>query len=180
MLSRVIYGLSRMSARPSGNQSTLAALGLAAAAAVAGAVLWGLVALVFHRQLSLLGLLIGAGVGFAVARYRPGHLPTVVAGAVIAVAGCALGTFLAIVFALLNDHVPIGTIVSHLNIVFHGYPSAVGGIGLFFWLIAALAAVRVPMQSQRVAARQGQFAQPDLAPMTDATHPPADPGLPPA
>jgi hypothetical protein len=149
MLSAVMFGISRMSARPAGRQSTLAALGLALAAALAGAVLWGLAALLVHRQLSLLGLLIGGGVGLAVARYRPGHLPTIVAGAIIAVAGCALGTFLAIVFSLLNARVSLGTVVSNLSVVAHGYPSAVGVLGLVFWLIAAVAAVRVPLRSQR-------------------------------
>ena len=148
----MIYGVSRMSPRPAGKASTLLALGLAVAAAVAGAVLWGLVALVIHRQLSLIGLLIGLGVGSSVARYRPGHRPTVVAGAVIAVAGCALGTFLAIVFTLLDAQVGLGTIMSNLNIILRGYPSAVGALGLVFWLIAAYAAVRVPLRSQRAAA----------------------------
>jgi hypothetical protein len=154
MLAAVIYGLSRMSARPAGRQSTLAAIGLALLAAITGAVLWGLVALLIHRQLSLIGLLIGGGVGFAVARYRPGHLPTIVAGAVIAVAGCALGTLLAIVFSLLNARVSLGWIGSHLNLIWHGYPSAVGGaLGVLFWLIAAFAAVRVPLQSAKSARR---------------------------
>jgi hypothetical protein len=136
-------------------QSTLAALGLALLAAITGAVLWGLVALLIHRQLSLLGLLIGAAVGFAVARYRPGHLPTIVAGAVIAVAGSALGTFLAIVFSLLNARVSLGRIGSHLSVIWHGYPSAVGWLGLLFWLIAAFAAVWVPLRHQHVGGQGG-------------------------
>ncbi len=148
MLSGVMYGLSTMSARPGGRQSTLAALALALLAAIAGAVLWGLVALLIHRQLSLLGLLIGAGVGLAVARYRPGHLPTIVAGALIAVAGSALGTFLAIVFSLLNARVSSGWIGSHLSVIWHGYPTAVGWLGLLFWVIAAFAAVWVPLQKR--------------------------------
>src|SRR5215813_13991046 len=84
----VSYGATRLVVSPARRQSTLAALGLAAATAIVGAVLWGLVALVLHRQLLLLSLLIGAGVGVVVARYRPGHLPSIVTGAVIAVVGC--------------------------------------------------------------------------------------------
>ncbi len=148
----MIQGVSRMTSRPAGRASTVLALGLAVAAAVAGAVLWGLVALVIHRQLSLIGLLIGLGAGAAVARYRPGHRPTLIAGAVIAVGGCALGTFLAIVFTLLDSQVSLSTIVSNLSIILHGYPGAVGDIGLLFWLIAAYAAIRVPLRSQRAAA----------------------------
>ncbi|HTX86087.1 MAG TPA: hypothetical protein VME44_28200 [Streptosporangiaceae bacterium] len=147
----MIDGVSRTPSRPAGTASTLLALGLAIVAAVAGAVLWGLAALVIHRQLSLIGLLIGLGAGSAVARFRPGHRPTVVAGAVIAVAGCALGTFLAIVFTLLDQQVSVSTIISNLNVILHSYPSAVGGLGLLFWLIAAYAAVRVPLRSQRAA-----------------------------
>lgn len=158
----MIYGVSRMSFRPAGKPSTLLALGLAVAAAVAGAVLWGLVALLIHRQLSLIGLLIGLGAGSAVAKYRPGHRPTVIAGAVIAVAGCALGTFLAIVFTLLNAQVSLATIMSNLSIILRGYPSAVGALGLLFWLIAAYAAVRVPLRSQRAAAAPPPMT--DIAP----------------
>jgi hypothetical protein len=138
-----------MSARPAGKQSTLVALGLALAVAIVGAVLWGLVAVAFHRQLSLVGLLIGAGVGVVVARYRPAHPATIAAGAVIAVAGCALGTLLAIVFVLLDAQVSLSTITGHLNLVFRSYPSAVGWLGLFFWLIAAFVAVRLPMRAPR-------------------------------
>jgi hypothetical protein len=42
--------------------------------------------------------------------------------------------------------------MKNLNIIVHGYPSAVGALGLVFWLIAAYAAVRVPLRSQRAAA----------------------------
>jgi hypothetical protein len=156
----MVDGVSGTSSRPAGKQSTLLALSLAVAAAAAGAVLWGLVALVIHRQLSLIGPLMGLGAGSSVARYRPGHRPTVIAGAVIAVAGCALGTFLAIVFTLLDEQVSLGTITSNLTIILREYPSAVGALGLLFWLIAAYAAVRVPLRSQRAAA--------EPQPMTDA------------
>jgi len=138
-----------MAARPAGRPSTLVALALAVAAALAGAVLWGLAALVFHRQLALIGLPIGLGAGFAVARYRPGHRAAIVAGAVIAVAGCALGTFLAVVFALLDAGVGPSTITGHLGTVLRGYPGAVGWLGLLFWVMTAYVAVRVPLRGKR-------------------------------
>jgi hypothetical protein len=147
-VSIVIFGVSRMAARPVGRPSTPVALALAVGVALAGAVLWGLAALVFHRQLALIGVLIGLGTGFAVARYRPGHPRTIVAGAVIAVIGCALGTFLAIVFALLDAGVGVSTITGHLGAVLRGYPGAVGWLGLLFWLIAAYVAVRVPLRAR--------------------------------
>jgi hypothetical protein len=159
----MIDGVSRTPSRPAGKASTLLALGLAIAAAVAGAVLWGLAALVIHRQLSLIGLLIGLGAGSAVARFRPGHRPTIVAGAVIAVGGCALGTFLAIVFTLLDEQVTVSTIISNLSVILHSYPSAVGGLGLLFWLIAAYAAVSIPLRGQRTGELRAEAAGPAAA-----------------
>ena len=142
-------GAGRLIVGPARRPSSLAALSIAAGAAIVGAAAWGLIALLVHRQLSLLSLLIGAAVGVAVARYRPGHLPTVVAGAVIAVAGCALGTLLAIVFTLLDAGVGAGTIVAHANVVARAYPSAVGWLGLLFWVLAAYPAVRLPLRAAR-------------------------------
>jgi hypothetical protein len=74
---------------------------------------------------------------------------TIVAGAAIAVVGCALGTFLAVVFALLDAGVSPGAITSHLGTVLRGYPGAVGWLGLPFWLIAAYAAARLPLRGRQ-------------------------------
>jgi hypothetical protein len=120
---------------------------------------------------------IGAGVGYAVARFRPGHLPTIVAGVVIAVFGCALGTYLAIVFALLGAGYGLGTILSHSGTVLRGYPSDVGGFGLLFWLVAAYAAFRVPWQSQRINAQRGAVPPSGYGPPPGGQAP--DLGLPP-
>jgi hypothetical protein len=168
----VSYGASRLVISPARRPSTLAALSLAAGAAIIGAVAWGLVALVIHRQLSLLSLLIGAAVGVAIGRYRPGHLPSIVAGAVIAVAGCALGTLLAIVFSLLDEQVTAGTIVSHAGVVTRAYPSAVGWLGLLFWLLAAYPAVRLPLRAAPQSAPAPDTPVPD-APVPDAPVPDA-------
>jgi hypothetical protein len=151
----LLRGFSRAGARPASRQNALIAIALSVAVAVAGALLWGLVAVLFNLQLALIGLLIGAGVGSVVARYRTGHWPTIIAGAVIAVAGCAAGTFLAIVFKAMNAHWPLSFILAHLggpNGLLHFYPSNVGILGLFFWVVAAYAAIRIPLQSQRFAA----------------------------
>ncbi|MGO8959303.1 MAG: hypothetical protein ACLQFR_18335 [Streptosporangiaceae bacterium] len=140
---------------PATRQNALIAVGLAIAVALAGAVLWGLVAMLFNLQLSLIGLLIGAGVGAVVAKYRPRHRPTIIAGAVIAVAGCALGTLLAMVFKAMKAHFALSFILAHLGGPYgllHFYPSNVGILGLLFWAVAAVAAVRIPLQSQRTAA----------------------------
>jgi hypothetical protein len=157
----VSYGASRLILSPARRPSTLVALSIATGAAIVGAAVWGLVALLVHRQLSLLSLLIGAAVGVAIARYRPGHLPTIVSGAVIAVAGCALGTLLAIVFTLLDARVGAGAIVAHANVVARAYPSAVGWLGLLFWVLAAYPAVRLPLRAAR------QPAEPAAVPLTN-------------
>jgi hypothetical protein len=129
------------------------AVSLAIAVALAGAVAWGLVAILINLQLSLFGLLIGAGVGAVVAKYRPGHRPTIIAGAVIAVAGCALGTYLTMVFQELKDSAPLSYVLGHLGGgpygLLHYYPHQVGWLGLLFWAVAAYAAIRIPLQRQR-------------------------------
>jgi hypothetical protein len=145
----VSYGASRLLVSPARQPGTLAALSMAAGAAIVGAAAWGLVTILIHRQLSLLSLLIGAAVGLAVAKYRPGHLPTVVAGGIIAVAGCALGTLLAIVFSLLDARVSVAAIIAHASLVARAYPSAVGWLGLLFWLLAAYPAVSMPLRAAR-------------------------------
>ena len=129
------------------------AVSLAIAVALAGAVVWGLVAILINLQLSLFGLLIGAGVGAVVAKYRAGHWPTIIAGAIIAVAGCALGTYLSMVFQELKDHFSLSFVLGHLGGgaygLLHYYPHQVGWLGLLFWAVAAYAAIRIPLQRQR-------------------------------
>jgi hypothetical protein len=106
---------------------------------------------------------IGAGVGYSVARFRPGHRPTIIAGAIIAVLGCALGTLLAIIFTLISDGYSLGYVLSNLSAVFRAYPHALDGLTLLFWLVAAYAAFRVPYQGQRMAARRAAAGGPGSA-----------------
>jgi hypothetical protein len=149
VIALIFLALRKIRAMPSQRQSTAAALGSALGVALAGSVLWGLIALLLHIQLALLGVLIGAGVGAVVARFRPGHMPTIIAGAVIAVAGCAFGTLLGEVFYLLNQQRTMAEILGHLNAVFKAYPGNVGGLGWLFFAIAAFTAIRVPLNSRR-------------------------------
>ena len=145
-------GLGRTSARAGGMQGTVLAICGALLIAIVGAVFWGVIALLLHVQLSLISVLIGAGVGAVVARYRPGHMPTIIAGAVLAVSGCALGELAGIVFAYLNANIPIGVTFSHFNLILREFPHEVGGLGILFWSIAACAAIWVPARSQRAGA----------------------------
>jgi hypothetical protein len=128
-----------------------AALGLA----VAGAVAWGLVALLASLQLPVVGLLIGLGVGTAISRLRPGHIPTIAVGALIAVAGCALGPLLTIIFVALDQRVPLATILSHFSVVLHAYPDAVGWEGLLFSAGAVAAALWLPLRRPAAAVAPG-------------------------
>jgi uncharacterized membrane protein len=56
-----------------GQLSTLAAYGAAVGIAFAGAVVWGLLALLLHKQFPLVGLAIGVSVGAVVARFSRGR-----------------------------------------------------------------------------------------------------------
>jgi hypothetical protein len=162
----IFTALRSVHTRPGQHQSTLVALAGAAGVAIAGAVVWGLVALLIHKQLSLIGLAIGLGVGGLVARFRHAHLPTIIAGAVIAVAGCALGTLLGQIFLLLSAQWSPGDIFGHLNLVARAYPTNVGWLGVLFYALAAYGAVRVPLRATR------RSRQP--APVASASAP--DPG----
>lgn len=129
---------------------------------MAGALLWGLVAMLFKTQLSLFGLLIGAGIGAVVARYRGVHWPSVVAGAVIAVAGCALGTLLGLIFVALDSGASLSFVLRHLSGpsgLLRYYPHSVGILGVLFWVIAAAAAVTVPLRGRPAHPAQAQPAR---------------------
>jgi hypothetical protein len=177
-------GFTQAGARSASRQNAIIAVSLAVAVALAGAVVWGLAAMLINLQLSLFGLLIGAAVGVVVARYRAGHRPTIIAGAVIAVAGCALGVLLGMIFQLLHHHVPLSYILGHLGGpggLLHYYPSQVGLLGLLFWAVAACAAIRIPGQIQRQAA--GPAAMTPVWGQTPGTglqagEPPSEPAQP--
>jgi hypothetical protein len=150
MLACVTDGPSSIQAaqaRP-GLRGSLTAIGLAAAAALAGALLWGLAAVVLNRQFLLGALLIGLGAGYSVARYRPGHWLTIGVAAVLTIGGCALGTLLAVVFVLLGKD-SLSAVLAHLDAVARIYPGAVGWLGLLFWILAAALAAWIPLLRQR-------------------------------
>jgi len=132
-----VSGMGAQEQRPgSPGAAVLAGIGVA----VAGAVVWGLVAYVSKHQFSLLAVVLGYGVGAAVFRAggRNRNTGLAVAGAVLAVFGCALGSLLAEIMILRGHGIPLGLIMSHMDVVLREYPSTVGGLGLAFWAIAAL------------------------------------------
>ena len=139
-------------------------LGLALAcglgAAIGGAVVWGLIAYISKHQFSIVAVLMGLAVGSAVARFRNNDPLAAVASAVLAVLGCALGSFLALVFALAGAGVSMGSILGHLNLIIAAYPHSLGGLTIVCWLIAAFIGFRIPFSKTGfggVARRRGRF-----------------------
>jgi hypothetical protein len=125
-------------------------------AAIAGALVWGLIAYLAKHQFSIVALLMGLAVGSAVARFRAGDLVAAFASGLLAVLGCALGTFLALVFALAGAGVSVRSILGHLNLIIQAYPHALGGLALVFWAIAAFVGFRIPLrQARRMPPRRG-------------------------
>ena len=123
-------------------------LALAAGVALAGAVVWGVLAYLTKHQYSLIALGVGVGIGYVVRRYRRGDAVASAAAAVLAVVGCVLGTFVALVLVAMRDGAKLGAIVGHPNVIVQAYPSSVGSLGIVFWLMAAVAAFTYPMSPQ--------------------------------
>jgi hypothetical protein len=134
---------------PPGKGSIGMALLSGLGAAIGGAIVWGLIAYFSKHQFSIVAVLMGLAVGSAVARFRAGDPVAAVASAVLAALGCALGTFLALVFALAGAGVSVSSILTHLNIIVQAYPHSLGGLALVFWAIAAFAAFRIPLSRTR-------------------------------
>src|SRR5690349_10190703 len=105
--------------------------------AVAGSVLWGLIAAAARYQFSILAVAIGLGVGIVMARLRPGDRPLAIAAAIVSVAGCALGSLAAEVLIALNDGIAAAELLGHSGLVLRAYPATVGWLGLLFWALAA-------------------------------------------
>jgi hypothetical protein len=134
--------LDDVSGQPRGRGSVGLAVAAGVGAAVAGAVIWGLAAFLTRYQLSLLGLLMGLGVGTVVALVRPGDRSLAVLAAVVSVAGCALGSLVAEVMIAVSDKVPLAVLLSHFGQIAGAYPATVGAFGLLFWALAAWAGYR--------------------------------------
>jgi MFS family permease len=143
------------------------ALACGLGAAIGGAVVWGLIAYISKHQFSIVAVLMGLAVGSAVARFRNNDPLAAVASAVLAVLSCALGSFLALVFALAGAGVSVGPILGNLHLIIQAYPHALGGLALLFWAVAAFVGFRIPLRkARRVPPRRG--APPPPAPPAEA------------
>jgi hypothetical protein len=116
------------------------------AAAVAGAFLWGLIVYSIKHQFSIAAILMGVLVGMAIGAFRPRSMAAPVAGAILAVFGCAFGDFLALIFvAVGRAGLPLGYVLGHLSVLLDVYPHTVGVLGFVFWAIAAFVGFRITM-----------------------------------
>jgi hypothetical protein len=135
--------------------AVLAGIGVA----IAGSLVWGLIAYLTKHQFSLMALVIGFAVATVVVRVAGGTRSPVlgVICALLAVFGCALGSLVAEILVLLGHGVPASAIMANLNLVLRYYPSAVGGLGFVFWALGALYGYRIAMGAPawRRAARPG-------------------------
>jgi hypothetical protein len=113
--------------------AVLAGLG----AAVAGSIVWAIIAYFTKHQFSLVAILVGSLVGFTISRIRPGSAAAAAAGALLALLGCALGTFLALIFVQVREGTALNIVLRHLNVIAHAYPRSIGALGIVFWLMAA-------------------------------------------
>jgi len=105
-------------------------------AAVAGSIAWAIIAYFTKHQFSLVAILVGSLVGFTISRIRPGSAAAAAGGAFLAVLGCALGTFLALVAVEVREGTRLASVLHHLNVIEHAYPRSVGALGVVFWLMA--------------------------------------------
>ena len=145
------YGTASPSAdsRPARRASMALAVLAGLGAAVAGALAWGLVAYLTKHQFSLVAVVIGVAVGGAVGKFRAGDPVAAAASAVLALLGCALGAFLALVFTTLSAGIGLATILGHLNVLLSAYPHTVGILGVIFWLVAAYLGFRTALGGRR-------------------------------
>jgi len=111
--------------------------------AVAGAAVWGIVAYLARYQFSLLAVMIGLAVGMVMAWVRPGDRSLAVPGAIVAVAGCALGSLAAEVLIALGHSIPVTVLLRDFGPIVRAYPSTVGWLGFLFWALAACVGFRV-------------------------------------
>jgi hypothetical protein len=117
-----------------------------AGVAIVGALIWGVIAYATKYQFSVIAVLVGFAVGTVMARVGGARSTALgVASAVLAVAGCALGSLVAEILVFQRQGAPMSAILADLNVVFRFYPSAVGGLGFVFWALAALYGYRVAM-----------------------------------
>ena len=157
------YGLGHQPRQPG---SIAVAIVVGIVVAIAGSVVWGLIAYLTKIEFSFLAIVIGIAVGLAMIRTSGGvkNPALATASAIVAVFGCALGSLVAEVLVLVANRVPLTAVLANMNIVLRAYPHVVGFLGFLFWALAALygyrAALGMPIGGRRSSRGIRTAAQP--------------------
>lgn len=116
-----------------------AAIAVGSAAAVACAVILGLIGGVANRQFGYGAVLLGVFAGQAVRRVRR-DTQAAVAAALISLAGGALASLIGFTTRLVRAaHVPLPVVLAHISTVISILPRAIGVFGFVCWALAAYA-----------------------------------------
>src|SRR5215813_2550102 len=122
------------------------AVAAGAAVAIGCGLAWGLFSYTTKHEFSIVAILVGLAVGSVMARIgrikSPGFA---IAAALLAVAGCALGSLFAEILVLVRHGLSIGESLAHFNLIMQAYPRFVGALGFVFWALAALYGYRLAM-----------------------------------
>ncbi len=107
------------------------------AAAIACATAVGLFSGITGIQSAYAAILLGWAVGLTIRRGRS-DTPAAIASAIIALAGGALASVIAVTMRIANQaHVPLAVVLGHLPLVISAVPQAIGWFGFVCWALAA-------------------------------------------
>jgi hypothetical protein len=166
--------MNEASAQPSGGNGKAIAIGILAM--ILGAAIWAVITVVTAHEFSLVAIGVGALVGVLMYAARPTSSGIAVVAALLTVAGCALGQFLALpAYVAHKEHVGFGKLVNaelqHPDLYF----DSLDGKTFLFWAIGAAAAFSMVyrrIQAARVMARPAPAYGVPLQPYA----PPQQPG----
>jgi hypothetical protein len=107
------------------------------AVAIACATAVGLFSGITGIQSVYAAIALGWAVGLTISRRRS-DTPAAIAGAIIALAGSALASVIAVTLRIANQaHVPLAVVLGHLPLVIPAVPQAIGWFGLVCWALTA-------------------------------------------
>ncbi len=172
------------SAQPRGGNGKAIVFGILAM--ILGAGVWALVTVVIEHEFSLVAFGVGALVGLAMYAARPTSMGVAAVAALLAVAGCALGEFLAVpAYVAHKDGLSFSKLLSlevhHPKIFF----DSLSGKTYLFWAMGALTAFSMVFRRIKAArmVTSGAYGVPFAPPQeaygpTGQPYPPQQPGRP--
>jgi hypothetical protein len=115
--------------------ASVIAIGTAVAIACAFAV--GLFSGITRIESAWAAILLGWLVGLAIGRKRRDS-PAAIGGAIIALAGSALASVIAVTMWIVKEaHVPLAVVLAHMPVVISAVPHGIGWFGFLCWALAA-------------------------------------------